>query len=126
MAKVKIESETNAKIFVDGKEQLQVKKGTFEFDTAEGKHEIYAKAAWCGSPKIEINADESKVILLHIDSFAGESSMKAVIMFIVAIGMFTKNLLFIYFALILFMYPMYYLTFGMNKYIKLEEFKYHD
>ncbi|WCC46199.1 hypothetical protein [Tenacibaculum finnmarkense] len=123
MGKIKIESSTGAKIYVNGKEYGTIKKENKEYEIENGQHEIYAKTAWCGSQKIKLNITDDKIILLTLNSFKNEAAVKAVFMLLSGLLVFTKNLIFGIIAGIVFLYPLYYITIGKDKYLELVEKK---
>lgn len=123
MGKIKIESATGAKIYIDGKDSGTIRKEHKTFEVANGTHEIYAKSAWCGSQKINIISTEDKTVLLKLSSFKNEGIVKAIFMALAGLLLFTKNLIFGILAGIVFLYPLYYLTIGKDKYLELVEQK---
>jgi len=123
MGKIKIESATGAKIFIDGKDYGTIKKEHKDYEVDNGPHEIYAKSAWCGSQKININSTDDKIVILTLSSFKNEGLVKAIFMALAGLLVFTKNLIFGIIAGIVFLYPLYYLTIGKDKYLELEEQK---
>ncbi|MCD8450375.1 hypothetical protein LNI98_11815 [Tenacibaculum dicentrarchi] len=123
MGKIKIESSTGAKIFIDKKDNGSIKKEIKEYEIENGQHEIYAKSAWCGSQKINVNITDDKTIMLTLNSFKNEGIVKAIFMLLAGLLVFTKNLIFGIIAGIVFLYPLYYITIGKDKYLELTEKK---
>ena len=121
MGKIKIESTVGAKIYANEKELGLIKKEDKEYELDNGKYEVYAKASWCGSQKININVTDDKIVTLTLNSFKYEGIIRAVMMLLVALFMFSKNLIFLIFAGTIILYPLYYISFGKDNYLKLTE-----
>jgi hypothetical protein len=121
MGRIKIESTVGAKIYANEKELGLIKKEDKEYELDNGKYEVYAKASWCGSQKININVTDNKIVTLTLNSFKYEGIIRAVMMLLVALFMFSKNLIFLIFAGIIILYPLYYISFGKDNYLELTE-----
>lgn len=121
MGKIKIESTVGAKIYANEKELGLIKKEDKEYELDNGKYEVYAKASWCGSQKININVTDDKIVTLTLNSFKYEGIIRAVMMLLVALFMFSKNLIFLIFTGIIILYPLYYISFGKDNYLELTE-----
>ncbi|REH52500.1 hypothetical protein C7448_103235 [Tenacibaculum gallaicum] len=121
MGKIKIESTVGAKIYVNEKELGLIKREDKEYELDNGEYEIYAKASWCGSQKININVTNDKTVTLTLNSFKYEGIIKAIMMVFVALFMFSKSLIFLILAGIIILYPLYYISFGKDNYLELNE-----
>ncbi|MBQ4821506.1 hypothetical protein [Aquimarina sp. MMG016] len=123
MGKIKIESSTGAKIFINQRDYGTIKKEDKEYEIENGQHEIYAKSAWCGSQKINVTITDDEITILTLSSFKNEGIVKVTFMLLAGLLIFTKNLIFGIIAGIVFLYPLYYLTIGKDKYLELVEKK---
>lgn len=121
MGKIKIESTVGAKIYANEKELGLIKKENKEYVVENGRYEIYAKASWCGSQKININVTDDKTITLTLNSFKYEGIIRTIMMLLVALFMFSKSLIFLILAGIIILYPLYYISFGKDNYLELNE-----
>ena len=123
MGKIKIENTSPvAKIFIDGKEVDKIKGGqTKEYVVEDGVHEVFAKAAWCGSQKLKLNITNDETTTLKLSGFEHENLLKAIIFGLIAIFMFTKIIAFLFIAMAVFIFPLYFITFGKDKYLVLVE-----
>jgi len=85
------------KILIDGKEAGKVDNGeTKNFEVESGSHTVQAKIDWCSSRKVNFDISDNETRLFALNSFANGN------------------------ILALFM-TSYYITFGANRYLKLEE-----
>ncbi|PID27050.1 MAG: hypothetical protein CR982_06990 [Candidatus Cloacimonadota bacterium] len=120
MGKIKIVSNKPAKVYIDEKALGEIKKETKEYELEKGKHEVYAKSAWCGSKKIKVDLEDDEVVTLNLNSFKYEDLIKGVFMLFVMLFMFTKVILFLAVAGVILLYPLYYITIGSSRYLDLE------
>jgi len=123
MGKLKIISSTGAKVYINNTDTGVIKREIKEFELENGTHEIYAKSAWCGSPKIQVTITDENAPTLILDGFKNETVIKIVFMALAGMFVFTKNLIFGIIAGIVFLYPLYYLTIGKDNYLQLSEKK---
>ena len=87
----------NIEIFLDNKELCRISNAeTQAFKIAEGVHTLHAKIDWCTSNKISFSVSQNQSIAFQITSFAKHNPL----------GVFAA---------------IYYITFGANRYLKLEE-----
>ncbi len=121
MGKIKIESSTGAKIYINEKDYGAINREIKEYEVENGQHEIYAKTAWCGSQKIKLNITDNEIVVLTLNSFKYEAIVKAVFMVLAGLLVVTKSLIFATIAGLVFLYPLYYLTLGKDKYLELLE-----
>tara|TARA_B110000967_G_C18373659_1_gene311782 strand:+ start:73 stop:510 length:438 start_codon:yes stop_codon:yes gene_type:complete len=130
---IKRNSEWNNKarligIYIDGEKVGTINDGeTQEYEVGNGKHEIFAKIDWCRSPKIELNIEESELKTLKLSGFKyGTWILPTLlgIMLVYYLGKYALNFemnFLIWFIAIGFLYPIYYITFGKNRYLKLTD-----
>jgi len=132
---IKRSSEWNNKlrdygIYIDDKKIGTIANGeTKEFDLDSGTYKINGKIDWCKSPKInfEITENDSKKIEISGYKYGRLisiiSAVLALIYFLV-FYVFDKQLNFlILFVAIGLIYPLYFLTFGKNQYLRIRELK---
>ena len=113
-------------IYMDGEIIGAINDGeTKEFMVAYGKHEIYAKIDWCRSPKMEWIATENETTSLKLSSFQyGTWLLPAILatMLLYYLGKYALNIdlsFLIWIIAIGVLYPLYFITFGKNKYLRL-------
>ncbi|APG65018.1 hypothetical protein LPB136_06450 [Tenacibaculum todarodis] len=134
MTKIIIErsSEWNNKareigIYIDREKAGTINDGeTQEYEVENGKHEIFAKIDWCRSQKIELNTIEGKPTVLKLTGFKYGAWILPIctgIMSFYFLGKYALKIdlnFLIGFALIGFLYPLYYITLGKNNYLTLK------
>ncbi|QRM87890.1 hypothetical protein FG167_01180 [Lacinutrix sp. WUR7] len=113
-------------IYIDGEVAGTIDDGeTKEFMVASGKHEIHAKIDWCRSPKIEWIVSENETTSLKLRGFKyGTWIFPALlgISLVYYLGKYALNMnlsFLIWILAIGFLYPLYFITFGKNKYLRL-------
>ena len=135
MTKIRIErnSEWNNKarafgIYIDGERVGTINDGeTKEYEIGNGNHEIFAKIDWCRSPKIDLSVTENEIKTIKLSGFKyGGLILPTLlgIMFIYFIGKYALNVdlnFLIWIMAIGFIYPIYFITFGKNRYLLLTE-----
>jgi len=135
MTKIIIErnSEWNNKvreigIYIDGEKVGTIDDGkTQEYEVESGKHEIYAKIDWCRSQKIELNTVENDLTTLKLTGFKYGTWILPIIlgiMLIYFIGKYALNInlnFLIGLGVIGFLCPIYFITFGKNRYLILTD-----
>ena len=98
-----------------------------EFDLAPGKHQLIAKIDWCQSQvlEFEIQKDQTKTIELAGFKYGNLIiPLFAVIFlshFVLKIVFDVRSLYVFELAVSLFIYPLYYLTLGRKRYIRIKE-----
>ena len=115
-------------IYIDGEKVEKIADGqTRVFDLEPGKYEVYAKVDWCSSEKMDIEVLENQNTAIGLSGFKYGNivlaSIFGTVLIYLLISLFLKmdfNFLLI-FAVIAFLYPVYYITFGKNKYISIAE-----
>ncbi|PIB25538.1 hypothetical protein [Maribacter sp. 4G9] len=135
MRKIRVErnSEWNNKaraigIYIDGEKVGTINDGeTQEYEVENGKHEIFAKIDWCRSPKIELNIAENETKTIKLSGFKYSKWILPAllgIMLFYYLGKYALNIdlnFLIWILAIGFLYPIYYITFGKNRYLILTE-----
>ena len=121
MGKLKIESSTGAKIFINDVDKGAITRGVKEYELESGDHEVHAKSAWCGSPKVNITIANDITSTLILDGFPNETLIRAAFMALAGLFVFTKSFIFAIIAGIVFLYPLYYITIGKDNYLQLSE-----
>ncbi|MDO6516418.1 hypothetical protein [Zobellia uliginosa] len=121
MGKIKIESATAAKIYINENDRGTIKKGEQEYEVENGPCEIYAKAGWCTSQKRTVNLSDAQTVTFTLNTFEYEGVAKALFMFLALLLVLTKIMILGVIAGIVFLYPLYYLTIGKDKYFELVE-----
>ncbi|MDO6810024.1 hypothetical protein Q4603_15475 [Zobellia galactanivorans] len=121
MGIIKIESATGAKIYINKKDHGTIKKGTQEYEVENGPCEIYAKAGWCTSQKRTVNLSEAQSVTFTLNTFKYEGVAKAIFMLLALLLVLTKIMILGIIAGLVFLYPLYYLTIGKDKYFELVE-----
>ena len=118
----------NFRIYVNDEMIGSVGNGkTAEFEIKPGKYELKSKVDWLKSRimKIEIKENETKIIELM--GFKYGTLILPIILFILLIYVvakmeFNTDLDFLWIlGIIIFCYPVYYLTFGKNHFLRLKE-----
>ncbi|WP_019039647.1 hypothetical protein [Psychroflexus tropicus] len=137
MTKIRVErnSEWNNKaraigIYIDGEKVGIINDGeTKEYEVENGKHEVFAKIDWCRSPKIKLHLTENKTKSLKLSGFKyGKWILPTLlgIMLLYFLGKYALNTdlnFLIWIVVIGFLYPIYHITFGKNRYLILAEKK---
>ena len=135
MTKIKIErnSEWNNKtreigIYIDGEKVGTINDGeTQDYAVENGKHEVYAKIDWCRSQKIELNVAENETTILKLTGFKYGTWFLLIILGIMlfySLGKYALNFdlnFLIWIMAIAFLYPIYFLTIGKNRYLTLNK-----
>jgi hypothetical protein len=114
------------KIFIDGQQIGTIANGeTKEFPTTAGPHIVTAKIDWCSSPDLSVDVNDNQTKTLKVGGFrSGQILMP------IGFGLFVLHFILskfadfdhtIFFAALLLLIPLYYLTFGRKKYLTLEE-----
>lgn len=133
MTKIIIErnSEWNNKareigIYIDGEKVGTIDDGkTQEYNLEPGKHEIFAKVDWCSSQKIKLNTDDTTTTTLKLSGYKYGTWILPIILGIIltySLGQYALNInlnFLIRLGAIGFLYPMYFMTFGKNRYLIL-------
>lgn len=133
MAKIRIErnSEWNNKaraigIYINGEIAGAINDGeTKEYPIENGSHEVYAKIDWCSSQKVKLNISENETVILRLTGFKYGTWILPIIfgillLYFLGIYMLNFDMKFLIWIMgIAFLYPMYFITFGKNRYLVL-------
>ncbi len=132
---IKRTSELNNKsrdfgLYVNGDKIGVIKNGeTKVFDLETGKHQIVAKIDWCQSRKLNLEFQKNETRTIELSGFKYANLIIPLIaaMFLghfVLKFVFGIDLVILIFAgLVVFLYPIYFITFGRKRYIILNELK---
>jgi len=102
---------------------------TKEFEIDSGKHKINGKIDWCKSPIIDFEIAENESKTIEIAGFKYGNILLPMVSGFILIAILSKYSLpivskyFISFVVIGFSFPLYYMTFGKNKYLRIREQK---
>ncbi|MFN7259786.1 MAG: hypothetical protein ACK5TU_07815 [Cyclobacteriaceae bacterium] len=84
----------NYTIVVDGQEQFEIANGQEKVVTIDKATTLQAKLMWCGSKKIEINADEQQVKEIRVKANKGPNVLFPAMAFLVLIASSIVNLVY--------------------------------
>lgn len=84
----------NYTIVADGQEQFEIANGQEKVVTIEKATTLQAKLMWCGSKKIEINADEQQVTEIRVKANKGANVLLPAMAFLVLIASSVVNLVY--------------------------------
>lgn len=115
-------------IYIDEKMVGTLANGeTRAYDLELGSHEVFAKIDWFGSKKVKVDVTESPTHALKLSGFKYGTWVGLIIIGLI-LGYFIGRFRFdedLDFLLVLagitFMYPLYFITIGRNRYLKLKE-----
>ena len=120
-----INAARNVKIFIDENFVGKIADGeTVEFPITAGQHTVAAKIDWCSSPNVIIDIETDEVKHLAISGFKYNWLMVLGIGSICFFPVLKRIIGSIYAILLLmplFLFSLYYLTIGCNKYLTLNE-----
>ena len=116
----------NYGIYLDNNKIGTIANGeTKEFDS--GNHNINGKIDWCTSPKIEFSIQENESKEIEMGGFKYGNiimpiglGIMLIILLITFLFKIESNIL-ILFSGIGFLYPLYYMTLGKNRYLTIRE-----
>jgi len=100
-----------------------------EFEIESGIYKINGKIDWCKSQKIEFEIAENESKEIEISGYkyghlAMGITLAIILIYFLVLNIFDLNWNFlIYIAGVGFLYPMYYITFGKNRYLRMREVK---
>ena len=120
----------NYGIYVDDKKIGTIANGkTKEFNVAAGTHKINGKIDWCKSPTMKFTIAENQSKEIIIGGFKYGNIIMPVGLGVMMLFFIIKYLFkiesssFTLLAGIGFLYPLYYITLGKNKYLTIREKK---
>jgi hypothetical protein len=100
-----------------------------EFEIEPGNHKINGKIDWCKSPKLELKISENETKKIEFSGYKygrlfSRISLGLILIFFLMLIIFKIKLTFlIYISVIGFLYNMYFITFGKNRYLTIREVK---
>jgi hypothetical protein len=116
----------NYRLFIDGQKVGTISNGQRkEFEIPPGRHSLVAKIDWCSSPEltIEINENDSKTFI--VSSLKYWKWFLPLVLIICTVTLILPHAPYSYYKLFLilpiFLFFIYYLTFGRKKYLMLQE-----
>ena len=118
----------NYGIYLDNNKIGTIANGeTKEFDIDSGNHKINGKIDWCTSPKIEFSIQENESKEIDMGGFKYGNiimpiglGIMLIILLITFLFKIESNIL-ILFSGIGFLYPLYYMSLGKNRYLTIRE-----
>ena len=118
----------NYQIFIDEQNVGTLANGEVkEFEILEGEHYIKAEIDWCGSPKVIVKVNENETNELKIGGFKNANLFIVSTFFILITHFILLNTLNFGYTILLviptFLVPFYYLTFGRNQYLRINQIK---
>lgn len=115
-------------IYIDGEKVGTIYDGEFqEYKIAAGHHEMFTKYGIWRSPKINLDIPENETKTLKLSGFKyGDRVFEAILVIVIVwflgrVALATNLNILIGLMAILFLYPLYFITFGKNKYFRLTE-----
>lgn len=115
-------------IYIDGAKVASISNGKIiDLEVEAGKHQIEAKIDWCRSQAIEIDLKENENKHLHLSGFKYANlvtpvTLGIVLFYFIIKFVFQIDLFFlVVLAAIGFLYPMYFISFGRNHYLRWKE-----
>ena len=130
---IKRSSEWNNKvrkigIYVNREKVGTINNGeTQEYEIESGKHEVFAKIDWCRSQKIELNTSENETVTLKLTGFKYGAWILPIMFgfmatyYLMAYLFDIKLIHIVLIPVIVILYPTYFITFGKNHYLILNE-----
>lgn len=126
-------SEWNAKvrdigIYIDDEKVGIIKDGeSLTFNIPEGTHTIKAKIDWCGTNAESFTIIKNETIYFQLSGYKYgnllfPAMLGIMVLYYLGTYFFDMNMNFLaYVGVLFFMYPLYFLTLGKNKYLVLEK-----
>lgn len=112
-------------ITLDGVDVGKINNGQeISFDLNEGKHNVKAKIDWCSSETFDFQLHDGIDKTIHISGFRFGNLVIPflIVLFLASILEIwlieTKTRISLYLILITMIYPIYYITFGRNRYLR--------
>ena len=128
---IKRNSEWNSRarkfgIYLNDKKIGTIANGeTKEFQIDSGKHKINGKIDWCKSPIIDFEIAENESKTIEISGYKYGNILLQMVTVFLLIAFLSKyslpiiSKIFISFVAIGFLFHLYYLTFGKNRYLRI-------
>lgn len=113
-------------LYVDGVKAGEITDGAEEsFEVTAGEHTLKAKVDWCGSPEVSFHVQENETKTFYLSGYKYASLISKIALAIFAVHLILKYTIdfsqFIYVFIPFALYPVYFLTFGRNRYLRLSE-----
>lgn len=113
-------------IYVDDQKIGTIANGeTKTFDIADGQHNIRAKVDWCGSRTVDFSISGEEKKYFRLSGYRYSRYMGLVVASIIILNFILKRTIGLNYVLWLiiplFVYLLYYITFGRNDYLRLRE-----
>ena|SRR5690554_1501883 len=137
MTKLRIErsSEWNNRardfgLYVNGDKIGTISNGeTKEFELKSGEYQLMAKIDWCQSQTLKFELLENETKTFELSGFK-YGNLIIPMFALIFLGYYVLKIAFkidlnfmIFVGIAMFLYPMYFLTLGRNKYIRIKELK---
>lgn len=100
-----------------------------EFNIETGVYKINGKIDWCKSQEIEFDIAENESKEIEISGYKYGHLIIIISLTIMLVYFLARNVLDVDFKILIYpvavgiLYPMYYLTFGKNRYLRIREVK---
>jgi hypothetical protein len=116
----------NYRLFIDGKKIGTLSNGQRkEFEIPPGQHTLVAKIDWCSSPNLSIVINETDSKTYIVGSIKYWKWFLPLVLMICTLTLILPHAPYSYYKLFLllpiFLFLIYYLTFGRKKYLTLQE-----
>lgn len=115
-------------LYLNGRKFADIKdKQVVSFEIPEGKYQLLARIDWCGSKPLNIEIAEGKIKRVEVKGFIFSKYLLplAVTTGLLYFGIYFKyniNSLFLATLIMFFFgYMLYFMSFGRNQYLRLEE-----
>ena len=117
----------NYGLYIDSKKVDAISNGqTKEYEIEPGKHEIYFKIDWCSSQTLLFELKENETKIFKVGSFKYGKYLTPIMGIILILHfILLSTIQFGYLIFLIFpigLYPLYFISFGRNKYLTLKEF----
>ncbi len=113
-------------ILLNGKKLGNVANGKAkEFEIPAGTHTVTATIDWCGSQEHQLTVAESEVKEIQVSGFTLGKwlvpfNLAMLLLYFIVNLAFDVNIVFLFLLVLpMFLYLVYFLTFGRNKYLRL-------
>jgi hypothetical protein len=120
----------NFGVYLDDKKVGTFANGeTAEYEVKTRMYKLNSKIDWCGSRTIEFEIKENETKTIELSGFKYGTLILPIMLvilliYVVAKTEFNTDLDFLWiFGIILFCYPLYYMTFGKKEYLRITETK---
>ena len=117
-------------IYLNGKKIDVIDDGEKkEIEIEPGIHEINGKIDWCKSQKIEFEIAKNEYKEIEISGYKYGHLVIIISLAIMLVYFLVRNIfdfdlkILIYIVAVGFLYPLYFLTFGKNRYLRIREIK---